>query len=68
MENEIKERKEREYFVIHINYSTNKYYIYMYHRFRKFTINQAWKFINDGFDNPVFLSTYIESFGIIVKR
>lgn len=68
MENEIKERKEREYFIIHINYSTNKYYIYMYHRFRKFTINQAWKFINDGFDDPVLLSTYIESFGNINNR
>lgn len=68
MENEIKERKEREYFIIHINYSTNKYYVYMYHRFRKFTINQAWNFINDGFDNPVLLSTYIESFGNINNK
>lgn len=52
MENEIKERKEREYFIIHINYSTNRYYIYMYHRFRKFTINQAWDYINND-DNCI---------------
>ena len=47
-----KERKEREYFIIHINYSTNRYYVYMYHRFRKFTINQAWDYINND-DNCI---------------
>lgn len=61
-----KERKEREYFIIHINYSVGKYYVYMYHRFRKFTINQSWKFINN--DNAVLMSSYIVKFGYINNR
>lgn len=65
MENEIKERKEREYFIIHINYSTNRYYIYMYHRFRKFTINQAWDYINND-DNCILFN--IEGSGNIGNK
>lgn len=39
--------KEKRYYIIHINYSVNRAYIFSYRKTRIFTTNQAWKFVED---------------------
>ena len=43
----MREIKEKRYYIIHINYSINRVYVFYYDRKRVFTTNQAWSFIND---------------------
>lgn len=43
----MREIREKMYYIVHINYSVNRAYIFSYCKTRVFTINQAWKFIKD---------------------
>lgn len=43
----MREVKEKMYYIVHINYSVNRAYIFSYRKTRIFTTNQAWKFVED---------------------
>ena len=43
----MREVREKMYYIVHINYSVNRAYIFSYRKTRIFTTNQAWKFVED---------------------
>ena len=52
----MREIKEKRYYIIHINYTINRAYLFYYDRTRIFTLNQAWSFIDDKNNSEFILS------------
>lgn len=48
--------KEKRYYIIHINYTINKAYLFYYYKTRIFTLNQAWSYIYDKNNSEFILS------------
>lgn len=52
----MREIKEKRYYIIHINYSVNRVYVFYYDKTRVFTTNQAWSFIEDKNNSDLILN------------
>lgn len=50
--------KEKRYYIIHLNYTINRAYLFFYDKTRVFTLNQAWNFIGDKNNSEFILSRF----------
>ena len=48
--------KVKRYYIIHINYTINRAYLFYYDKTRIFTLNQAWSYIDDKNNSDFILS------------